>query len=183
MKTMTEAAVAASGAEIIDCAVLLELHFDSGTEYVNLSGGNITWNGHVWIGAGHVASITDVAETADFEITGFNVSMNIGDFAAQALGEKVRGRPAKAWLLFFDADGKIVEDPVLIGAGRMDRMPIKLGKNGRIDLSVINRVADWQKTNPARMTDAEQKSRYAGDRGFEQMSQTVEREIPWGPTG
>lgn len=183
MKTLTAVVASASAAEQADVILFCELDFASGFVRINSTESDVSWDGKSWLGAGRVAALAGVEESDELEAVGFSGVLDAGVHAALALGEKFRGRPAKLWLGFRDvSSGALFADPVLLAAARIDKLPIKLGASGRVLIECVNRIADWQRVNAARFTDAEQKARYPDDRGFEQVSQTNEREIPWGPT-
>jgi hypothetical protein len=62
----------------------------------------------------------------------------------------------------------------------MDSMGAEIGKQVSISLSIVNRLADWERSRNGRYTNEEQQKLYSGDKGLEFMVQAVEKEIFWG---
>ncbi len=182
MKTMSAAMLAACAAEIVDYIGFAEFDFESGVSRVNTTESDIVYDGKTWIGVARVAQIGNIEESDELEAAGFAATLFAGDYAALALGDPFRGRRAQAWVAFRDAAGSII-GVLDYTRGRMDKMPITLGRAGKVELSTLNRWADWQRVNAARFTDAQQKARYPDDRGFEQVSQANETVVQWGPNG
>ena len=180
-KTLDAATAAAAAAEQNSEIYFLELTLDVPARF-NSRRFDRVWNGHTWLGMGRFAGarLGGIEETGEIEAQGFQAELSIGAAGGTALAEKVRGRKARVWYGFLDDAGELVGEPVLLAAGRADRMPVTLGAQGKVVLYVLNRWADWNRVNAARWTDADQKARYAGDRAFEFVSKAAEERIPWG---
>jgi hypothetical protein len=94
-----------------------------------------------------------------------------------ALTEPYQQRPARIYFgLIADAD-----DMVEVFTARMDQMTIEEGpETSTIQLTVENVLVDLERPRVARYTNADQQSRFPGDRGLEFVESVQGREIFWG---
>jgi hypothetical protein len=97
------------------------------------------------------------------------------------VSEPIQGQRAQLWLGFLDENFALITDPVLIFDGRMDTLEITDGgPTAVISLAVENRLRDLERPRLRRYTDADQQSRYPGDRGLEYVPSVQNLDIPWG---
>lgn len=140
--------------------------------------------GNEFIGVGALGTISTIEEGSELRAYGMSATLNGCDPAqlALSLDSKYQGRPATIWLGFLDEDHVLIEAPCLVQNMVMDTMPIELGKVGTVTVTMENVLSRWEIPNPEnlRYTDADQQSRYPGDKGYEFASVTVAREITWG---
>ena len=101
------------------------------------------------------------------------------DNLAIALGEKYQGRDCRVWRGFLDDQHCLIDAPQLAFRGRMDTQTVDF-ESGVIDLSVISRFSDWNRSRVRRFTNEDQQTEYPGDKGLEFVSQMVEKQIVWG---
>jgi hypothetical protein len=73
-----------------------------------------------------------------------------------------------------------VADPLLVFVGRMDHMEVTDGETATVTLALENELAAWDKPRVRRFTDADQKSEYPNDRGFEFVTEAATRVVAWG---
>lgn len=182
-RNITAAAEAQANAEVCTFAVFVELDFQTG--FVRLCNANVTipWNGYDWVGMGSLGNIQDVTEGSDMEARGVAMALSgiPTSLVSTALGEYYQGRDCKIWIAPLDPATQMpVADPVLIFFGRMDNMQIEIGETATINVSAESRFADWDRPRVRRFNDADQKTEYLTDRGFEFVEQMVEKEILWG---
>ena len=59
-------------------------------------------------------------------------------------------------------------------------MDIKLGKTATVNITAESRLIDWARPRIRRYTNADQNERFPGDKGFEFVSDTTDKEIVWG---
>ncbi len=182
-RAMTAGAEAASQAEVNYLVVFIELDFASGFVRLNSTERDIEWSGKTWTAGAGLGHIGPIEESSEMESDGLEAVLNAGPAASLALGERFRGRPARLWLGYLDADWAVIPDPVLEFAGRMDRMPITFGAAGRVLLRCVNRLVDWKRSNTLRFTAADQRALFPGDAGCDPASETAERSLPWGRPG
>lgn len=180
---MTVAAETALAQPQIACAVLVDLAFPSGTVRFSNAGHTITWDGDTYLGAGAVSGLEPIAETASPQALSLNVrfSMLDPDYAAAILGDEYQGQPAIVRLALFDVeDLTVIADPVLVGSYRMDEPLITVGTTATIQLSLENRMADWDRPRLRRYNHADQTAVYAGDLFYEFVEELQDKVIAWG---
>ncbi len=74
----------------------------------------------------------------------------------------------------------MVADPALIFSGLIDDTAITLGDTATVSLAVENRIIAWERPKVRRYTNEDQQQRFAGDKAFEFVNPTVEKELLWG---
>jgi hypothetical protein len=65
----------------------------------------------------------------------------------------------------------------------MDTASISQGEQISVSVNLESRFAAWDKPNVRRYNNADQQSRYPGDKGLEFVEQTTDRQINWGVSG
>src|ERR1044072_5890307 len=92
---------------------LVELDWPTGTVYA--------WNGHTWIGTGHLGGISEIKESNDLGATGTVLTLSGIPSAqiAQALRNDALGLPAKIYFGVLSASGFSI-DPYLAFDGMID---------------------------------------------------------------
>jgi len=182
MREMTAPVIAALQADNVPLLVLVELQFASGTVRVCNAGYSFDHDGYTWTGLGNVGGISATAEGEDLEMYGITLTMSgvPPEMISLALSSGYQGRPATVWLAPLDSNYQLLSDPTIIFRGRMDTMPVEIGKEAIIQLSVESRLVDWERPRQRRYNHADQTSEYPNDKGFEFVPQMAEREIVWG---
>lgn len=200
--------VEASQKSVVFPILMVEAEFDSGTTRLWSGVGDLQWNGETWTGSGSLLNIGSVEETMDIKANGTRVSLSgiPAEFISLALQENYQGRVLRIYLGAFeidyskltkedgeyvlkeDGDGirfftdtDIVASPIVIFSGRMDVMTIEeSGGTSTIDISVENRLIDFERTRVRRYTNEDQKIYYPTDRGLEYVASIQDKEIVWG---
>lgn len=160
----------------------VELAFDSGTHRYTTAAHDISWNGYSWVGVGNIASIEPVKDTEALEATGLKLALSgiPTSLVSLALSEHVQGKTAKMWVAGIDSTGAVVADPVLEFQGRVDTLFISdTAESATIGINVESRLADFQRPNARRFTDADQQKAYPGDRFFSHVAAMNEKELIW----
>lgn len=156
--------------------------FDEGDLNLHTRLGTITWGGDTYTGTGGIGGISAVDE--DSELSRSNLQLTLrgmpSDIVQIVLDENFQGRRATLYIGYVDSSGVLVDDPIIIYRGRMDNARIKLGRTFTVILNVESRFAAWDKPLVRRYNNADQQSRYPGDRGLEFIEQASEKEIFWG---
>lgn len=182
-RPMTSAAATALQQEIVRACLLFEGEFN---ELVRLSNGaaDVTWNGNVYTAVGSFAGVSPMEETDAPQANGIECYLSgiPTDLVALMMVEHYQGKTARIYLALFDADHQLIPDPILLFSGRMDNCTIEMGKEARISLRVMSRLADWERPRIRRQTDEDQQSRYPGDKFFAFVPQMVEWRGVWGRT-
>lgn len=162
--------------------IFLELDFPSGFVRVTNASFAVTWNGNTWGGLANLGKITEIREVLGMEATGYQFTLSgvDGTKIATALNEQFQGRAARMWLGFVGASG-IIADPVQIMKGRMDTMPIVVGKECAVSVNVENRLAAWSRAKIRRFSDGDQQAEFPGDLGLQYISEMASgKEQRWG---
>ena len=134
-----------------------------------------------FVGIGALGSISELEEGTDIQSYAVDLSITgLEDIDISiALSDQYKGRDAIIWRGFLDEDHLLIDAPDVAFSGRMSLQEIDF-ENGAIALTVISRLADWQRANNSRYTNEEQQRRYPGDKGLEFIAQQVEKQIVWG---
>lgn len=182
-RDITTTAQAASAAPHVVYLYFVELAFDSGFVRVTNAGYNQAWNGHSWLAIGNLGSVSTVEEGGSLEAFGITLMLSgvNPDYIASALGENCQGRSCKVWLAFLDVDTYVaLADPVLVFNGRMDTMNIDMGQTATVTIAAESRLIDLDRPRVSRWNHEDQQIKYPGDRGFEFVTNMVEKELLWG---
>ncbi|MEJ1353085.1 MAG: hypothetical protein RPU13_13830 [Candidatus Sedimenticola sp. (ex Thyasira tokunagai)] len=173
--------LAAADEPNIPVLAFVELDFASEPLRLHTGVGELPWNGYTWLGAGALGEISEIQEGSELQSSDIQMALNGIDPAliSTAMSEDYQGRSAKIWLAILDHDHQVVGDPIGPFTGSMDTMDGEVGKEGRIVLTVKNRLADWERPRIRRYTNEDQQAEYPGDRGLEFISQMVEKELVW----
>lgn len=174
-------ALAAVQAEIVTPLHAVALAFPSATVRFASGPFDVTIDGETYLGLGELGQISMIEESAELRAYGLTVTVSgiPRDVLSSALTENYQGRRGTVWALQMDAAGAVVADPVVIFRGRMDQMDIRLGSTAAVTVRLENRLADWDRPRVRRYTDEEQKAEHPGDRFFEFLSATVEKDLIW----
>lgn len=181
-RSTTTAVDTAFAGDNVPLVLFLQMEFDSGTSRVTNAAYDISWNGYTWTGVGALGSIEPVQEGADLQAYGLALKLSgiPTTQLATALDEDYQGRQATIWAAPLDSEHRIVSDPVIVFKGRMDTMPITMGRSGEITLNLESRLVDWERARVRRYNDADQQAEYPGDLGLQFVEQMVEKQLIWG---
>ena len=186
-RDITTSAAAAGAAEVVRVMYLALFEFDSGLVRITSAPYDVPYDldkdgeAEVWVttlGMGQASGIEEGTETQSY---GMSCKLpGIPEEAVRlALAENPQGRKAFFWKAFLDADHRIIPDPVLIFAGRMDTMPLEIGALSELTLNIESRLADWDRPRVRRYNDADQQAEYPGDLGLQYVEQMVEKVLDW----
>ena len=181
-RTVTAASKAAAQSEVCTPVQLVELDFSGGFLRLTTSPHNIVFDGDTYSGIGKCGSLSQVEEASEQKAYSINVTLSgvASDLISVALGQEYQGRSGKVWLGFINSSGALIADPMVSFSGRMDTMDLSLGATGKLSVIIQSRLADWERPRLSRYTNEEQQALYSGDKGFEFVSQMVEKTIIWG---
>jgi hypothetical protein len=162
--------------------VMVELDFVEGTVRLTNAGYAFNWNGHTWTGAGNLGSISAIEEGIDLQMYGITLTLSGIDsqYIAECLGIGYSGRNGTIWLAPLDENYQILSDPIIVFKGKMDTMPIKLGAEAAIQVTIESDLVNWERGKSRIYGNADQQSEYPSDIGFEYVAQMVDKEIFWG---
>lgn len=182
-RNVSQDLIDATSAAVVQPILLVEAEFDSATTRMWSGIGTLDWNGHDWIGGGTLLNIDAVEESTEVRAIGTRVSLSgiPSELISLALQENYQGRTLTVYLGAFDSSGDIITSPIIIFSGRMDIMTISEGgSTATIDVTVENRLIDFERTRERRYTSEDQKIEYPNDKGLEFVSSIQDIEIVWG---
>lgn len=194
--------------KVIFPIIFIEASFDSGDVLLWSGIGDLEWDGKVWSGGGSLLRVDAIEESNEVKAIGTRVSLSgiPSELLSIALQEDYQGRELKVYLGAFNiaaeyltqengdyilkqdggkllvlSETDIIQDPVVIFSGRMDIMTIsESGDTSTIEVSVENRLIDFERTRERRYTSEDQKIDYPTDKGLEFVTSIQEKEIVWG---
>jgi len=172
----------ATNADVVRPIWFAELLYDSGTVRAHNGVGTIVWGGNTFLGVGNFGNISDIDEDTELSISKVSLTLSGVDSnnISIALNEKYQGRVAIIYKGYLDENLRLKDDPTLQFRGKIDTQSIELGKQGIITVSIINRLADWEKTRTRRYNNDDQQNEFPGDKGMEFVPRSVEKQIFWG---
>lgn len=160
--------------------------------------------GNTYLGAGQFLNVSSVGETTEIEAKGATLSLSgiPSEFLALALTQPYQGRECKIYLgltseakylLAQDSDFLVTQagDFILsedggqgfveIFSGELDQMTIsEASETASISITAENILIKLDRPVIRRFTDADQKSRFSSDLGFNFIAGLQDKEIFWG---
>lgn len=159
----------------------IDLSVDGKTLYITNAPFDITVMGKTFKGVGSLGSIDVVQFNAQGRATELRLSLSSvrPDYLQVAIDEFYEDRPVHIWLVFYDTDGALIGDPMLLFRGRMDSMPIKIGQTATFSVVVESEMIRWEKSNTRRYNDVGQRALYPYDSGMEFVAEMVDKDVWW----
>lgn len=182
-RTLSAAMEAVATSEVVRPILLVQCAFDSGALNLWSGIGDLTVDSVNYVGAGTLLSVGSVKESSDLAANGMIVNLSgvTDPLITKARDEEYQGRELKILLGAMDASNSVIADPVIIFSGFMDTMTITdAGDSATINVSVENRLIEFQRNRVRRYTAEDQKIDYPTDKGLEFVAEISEKEIVWG---
>jgi hypothetical protein len=182
-RDLTVAMQAAIADTIVRPVLLLEQQFKTGTANMWTGIGPLSWATKTWLGVGDLLSVSEIEESADISAKGMTLSLKGVKSVdiTTALSEMQRNLPGKVWLALLDESGAIVLNPKIVFAGKLDTCFVEDGaETCTISIALESEMIDLERPREVRLTDAEQKKRFPGDRGLENITTLQDADVPWG---
>lgn len=164
-----------------------EIHLPSGTLYLSPNPMDISWNGHLWVGTRGLGAISQVTESPH-QIAGIELTLSGVNPAnlAEALDPTIRGSNVILYDVQLTSDYQVVPNPIIFWQGYIDRPAISVDA-GTATITVPCEHISMRNKLPRtwRYTHEDQQALYpadgsnAEDRGFEYVTQMVERTVVW----
>lgn len=181
-RQMSDAVKAQLRAGTVSPLFLVSIAFPSETIYVWTGVGNLTWNGHTYLGVGDFGQLSTITESSEVEAQGMSLTLSgiptelIGDVQSTV----VYGSKAYVYLGFLDSNGQLIPDPIPAFIGLVDAPAIEIGTDkSTIVISVESRLADLNRARGGRYTMQDQKSRYPSDTSFDRIAWLQDHEFNW----
>lgn len=184
----TAAAITESKADIPKPFAFVELDFDSGFLRVNSTDRTVSFDsgfGAVdFLGVGELGTINAIGEGHGLQAQGVELTLSGINLANVSLAfQNSQRRAGKIWTGFFDSNFNLVADPILVFSGLIDSTRIAMGETATVTVLLESRLITWERPKIKRYTNDDQQQSFAGDKFFEFISQTVDKEIFWGVAG
>lgn len=121
-------------------------------------------------------SISQAPQAVRFSLTGIKSSL-----IQIALTDAYHRRGVDALFGFDDENGDLIDDPVIVYSGFMDKIDINLGlKKGEMTLTCESRASIGQQSSDLRFTDEDLQAAVAGDLGGEYIFRMGDLILQWG---
>lgn len=182
-RELTTAMKSAVTADLVRPITLVQCAFDSGDLNLWSGIGNLTVDSVEYVGAGTLLQIGEIAESAELQANGLTVALSgiTEPLISKARDEDYQGRELKVLLGAIDSEGDVTANPVILFSGFMDTMVINDGaETATIQITVENRLIEFERTRGRRYTAEDQKIDYPDDKGLEFVAEMQEKEIIWG---
>ena len=183
MRDLTSGVQTAIAADQVSPILFFQGEFASGTVRVWSGIGDLSWNSVTWTGVGSLGGISAIQESEDVQANGVTVTLSgiPSDLISLTLDDAVQGKTGKVYFGFLDASGAVIADPILMFEGRLDIPSIQEdGETSVIQITYESRLIELQKAKQSLYTHEEQKTRFAGDLGFEYVPSLQDLNITWG---
>lgn len=205
-RTLSDGIVSVLTAEAIQPFFAVRMFFDTQTLNFWTGLGSLTVGGVTYTGTGQLMQISELSETAEISAKGATITLSgiPSNLISLALTEPYQGRVCEIYFGAIDAnrvyltdeDGNYIlnedssridisigdpNDIVEVFTGYMDQMNIDEGaETSTIGLAVESKLIDLERPRVFRYTDANQKSRFPNDKGFEFVEDLQDKRFNWG---
>lgn len=182
-RSLTSAMQSAVTADLVRPITLVQCAFDSGNLNLWNGIGDLTVDSVNYVGAGTLLNISAITESSELTANGVSVGLSgvTEPLISKARDEDYQGRELKILLGAMDASNGVVSDPVIVFSGFMDTMILNDGgETATIQVTVENRLIEFERTRVRRYTAEDQKIDYPNDKGLEFVAELAEKEIVWG---
>lgn len=163
-------------------AFLLFLNLDNDPLYLWSGNGDVSWNGHTWMGTGDAGTLSGIGESADMSNNSLEATLNFldADHVNEVIHMDPVGRDFEVYLAFFAGDERIINHALMLTAGVIDGVTVSDGQVGSIKLRLISEKALLSRFNSYSMDNQHQRYLFPGDSGCAYVT-SLDEEIIWGP--
>lgn len=88
-------------------------------------------------------------------------------------------KKATCWAIYFDDEGAQLGDPMISWRGLTDQIGVIYGETSSINISVRDRLVDWERPRIERYNNGDQVAKYPNDKFFEFISEIATKDAPW----
>lgn len=178
---VTPTAAAAVGAASVRALLFVELQMAAGSIRVCNAAHSVDWAGETWQGAANCGRIEPIEEGLDQQMRGVAVELSFvpTPLIAQALAAEYFGRRLTVWFAPLGEDNQPLANPFIVFRGRMDTMPIAIGKTGTIKVTAESRNAGTRRPKIRRYTDEDQRLRNPADNALKFVARMTDMQLRW----
>lgn len=166
---------------------LVKMAFDSGDLNLSSAYYNLTFNGDVYVGAGHLLQLGDPREVGDLEAVGMSIGLSalspdILGYAITDTNEFYQNRLIYRYFGALQSDGVTFhDDPIEVFRGRMDVMTISDdGETAEVTMQAENTLADFERAVVRYYTPEDHKLLHPNDTFFDGVAPLQDKKILWG---
>ena len=166
---------------------LIKMAFDSGDLNLSTAYYNLTYDGDVYVGAGHLLDLGDAKEAGDLQAVGMSIGLSaispeILDYAITDTNEFYQNRLIYRYFGTLAADGVTFYDtPEQVFKGRMDVMTISDdGETVEVRLQAENSLADFERAVVRYYTPEDHKLLHPNDTFFDGVAPLQDQKLLWG---
>lgn len=180
-RNLSESIKQAANSDVVRPIVFMEIRYDTGSARLHTGLGDRQWNGHTWAGVGTLVSIETIAENSELYSSGIQATLTAHDAPiAIALSEDYLGRPIYIHLGLLNEEDALIDEPIMMFSGLLDKQSISIGEGGAVTIVAENRLIDWQRPREFRLNNETLQVLQPGDKGAEFVEQAAEKAIYWG---
>jgi hypothetical protein len=176
----------------VGVVLLIELDFSDGLKCFTSFNAPLTADGKEYLHAGDLVQVGDIKHSLETDTQTTEITLSVANQAvlAMALGnvERYRGRLARVKLQPLDHQFRLVGPAREYFSGEMEPVQIERSSpgpaggdvGGSLRLPITRAGLSRARTqDPLRLTDAQQKADYPGDRGFEFLRDLIDKPATW----
>lgn len=167
--------------------LLCKIELDGLTIAWHTDYGDIVYDSVTYEGGSNLGDFADLDESGEMtpaELT-FQVSGISDDMRSIALTNTIMNRPATVYLgalkaAATSASDRLIGTPMIWFQGRLKGgAQIEIGNTSAIQMTIVNRVVDWERPLNVRYNDATLQAAYPGDLGLQYMESVANSVIAW----
>jgi hypothetical protein len=192
--------------DVIHPFFAIELFFDTSTLRFWSGVGELDFGDNTYTGSGNMIAVSAIDETSDISAQGARLTLSglPSEMISLAINEPYQGRKCFIYFGTLDVTGDRLtqqnghlilnqDNSAILGegdfrdtitqifSGYIDQMNIDEGpETSQISVTVESRLIDLQRPRNRRYTDANQKSRFPNDKGFEFVESLQQKKFAWG---
>lgn len=152
---------------------LFEGIFSSSTLRLWSGFGDLSWDGHTWLGNGWLQGLSDISEGNEISSTGADILLSgvPQSLVSLILSESQHSSRGSVWLGCFDSSGDIVADPYLLFEGVLSSPRIDDSSDqAQVVLTYENDLIMLNRAKELRYNQESQQAIFPTDRGFEYVA-------------
>jgi hypothetical protein len=185
MPRMPATIAALQQGQVVHVARLVQFDFASETIRVHQGAGPIrTADGSTWSGLGELGTISDIERAVvpsnggpSLTLSGVEPHLIAKTLAAS---DETKGRPVRIFDQHFNDDLGLLDAPLAVWAGLMDRMTIQDdGLTATISVTTVTLLYNRRRPAFAYLNAASQRRLYPNDGGADQLSRLVQASEKW----
>lgn len=179
MRSVTPSALAAVASRALAIFMLVRMELDEAV-YLS-SAGDLEFDGKVWLGSGHVGSISPIEDSeAGRDALRFSLNGVSDANLALCLNPSVTGKRVQLREAILDPDTMQVLDSPVVWTGSMNQMTAQVGGDGAgVAVTAEHRSVTYGRPRPLRYTDGDQQRVSPGDKALQFVVYQANTKVVW----